>query len=62
MFQCQSRHEALHEISNDNEVRLVNVVTSEKLPKYHMKILLGGFSAKAGTKFYTKLVMIMKLD
>jgi hypothetical protein len=44
----------------------------DKFPKYHMKILLGDFSAKVGRediflkqqlgmKVYTKLVMIMEL-
>jgi inorganic pyrophosphatase len=42
----------------------------EKYPKYHVKILLGDFSAKIGKSFsnqqlgmrvYTKLVMIMEL-
>jgi exonuclease III len=44
----------------------------DKLPKYHMKILLGDFSAKVrredilirqlGEKVYMKLVMIMELE
>jgi hypothetical protein len=44
----------------------------DKFPKYHIKILLGNFSAKLdrkdflnrqlGIKVYTKLVMIMELD
>jgi hypothetical protein len=43
-----------------------------KFPKYHMKILLGDFTAKVGSedflnrqlgmKVYTKLVMIMELE
>jgi hypothetical protein len=43
-----------------------------KFPKYHMKILLGDFSAKInketflnrqlGMKIYTKLLMIMELE
>jgi hypothetical protein len=44
----------------------------DKFPKYHMKILLGDFSAKIGGKTFsnqqlrmevcTKLVMIMELE
>jgi hypothetical protein len=44
----------------------------DKAPKYHMKILLGDFSAKVGREeilnlqlgmeVYTKLIMIMELD
>jgi len=39
-----------------------------QFPKYHMKIILGDFSAKVGREdifrvtFYMKLVMIIKLE